>query len=141
MKTAVVQTASTWSGRRLAEMRAADAVALAHPRMEHRWGQRRPCCAHVCVSARAGVSGSARMRDVSLSGAFLETTLPLPLFSQIAIAVRHDDGSTYLMEFTATVVRSELGGVGIEWCEPVSGSICRHLGCNLKCAAAPAGSP
>ena len=61
------------------------------------------------------------MRDVSLSGAFLETTLPLPLFSQIAIAVRRDDGSTHLMEFTATVVRSDLGGVGIEWCEPVSG--------------------
>ena len=58
-------------------------------------GTAQPCCAHVCVSAGAGVSGSARMRDVSLSGAFLETTLPLPLFSQIAIAVRHDDGSRH----------------------------------------------
>ena len=62
--------------------------------MEHRWGQRRRCRARVCVSAGAGVSGSARLRDVSISGAFLETALPLPLFAQIAIAVLRDDGST-----------------------------------------------
>jgi hypothetical protein len=104
--------------------------------MEHRWGQRKRCRASVRVSAGAGVSGDARMRDVSTSGAFLETTLPLPLFSQLAIAVLGDDGSAHSYEFTAAVVRTEPGGVGIEWCEPVAGSICRLLGCAINCAAA-----
>ena len=106
------------------------------PGMEHRWGERKRCRARVCVSAGAGASGAGGMRDVSVSGAFLETALPLPLFSQIAIAVLSADGSTHAVEFTACVVRSEPDGVGVEWCEPVSGSICRCLGCDMQCAAA-----
>ncbi len=121
----------------MAAIRAAEAVALADPRMEHRWGQRRPCHACVRVSVGGGVSGSARLRDISVSGAFLETALPLAPFAQIAIAVLSDDGSRHAPEFSGSVVRSEPGGVGIEWCEAVSGSICRHLGCTMKCAAVP----
>ena len=90
--------------------------------MEHRWGQRKRCRARVSVSAGAGLAGSARLRNVSISGAFLETALPLPLFAQVAIAVLRDDGSTHALEFAACVVRVESGGAGIEWCEPVTGS-------------------
>lgn len=103
--------------------------------MEHRWGQRRPCVARVCVSAGAGVAGSGRLRNISMSGAFLETALPLPLFAQIAIAVLHDDGARHRVEFTATVVRSESDGVGIEWNETADGPICRLLGCAAECGA------
>jgi hypothetical protein len=106
------------------------------PHMEHRWGIRRRCRARVCISAGAGISGAARVRNVSTSGAFLETALPLPLFSQLSIAVLGDDGPAHRIEFAAAVVRTEPGGVGIEWCEPVAGSICRMLGCTLACAAA-----
>jgi hypothetical protein len=109
--------------------------AARSPRMEHRWGNRRRCRAQVCIAAGAGIAGTARLRDVSTSGAFLETALPLPLFSQLAIAVLGEDGSAHPVEFTAAVVRTAPGGVGIEWCEPVGGSICRMLGCTLKCAA------
>ncbi|HET9474160.1 MAG TPA: PilZ domain-containing protein [Steroidobacteraceae bacterium] len=137
MKASGIQTSTTWSTWHLAAIRAAEAAAPVDPRMEHRWGQRRNCLARVRVSAGSGVGGSARLRNVSLSGAFLETALPLPLFSQIAIAVVSADGSTDAVEFTASVVRADAGGVGIEWCEPVSGSICRQLGCTRKCAAAP----
>jgi hypothetical protein len=105
--------------------------------MEHRWGQRRRCRASVSVSTGAAVTGTARVRDVSTSGAFLETALPLPLFSQIAIAVLREDGATRSREFTASVVRAEPDGVAIEWCEPVAGSICCSLGCAIKCAASP----
>jgi len=132
MKASGIQSPVTWP--RFA-IRTAESATRPDPGMEHRWGQRKCCRARVCVSAGAGASGSARMRDVSISGAFLETALPLPLFAQIAIAVLRDDGSAHAMEFTASVVRSEPGGVGIEWCEPVSGSICRTLGCTIKCAA------
>ena len=136
MKASSIGTSSTRSAWRLTAMHAATAAALTEPRMEHRWGQRKRCRARVCVSAGSGVGGFACLRNVSLSGAFLETALPLPLFSQIAIAVLRDDGSADAFEFTASIVRAAPGGVGIEWCEPVSGSICRHLGCALQCAAA-----
>jgi len=127
-----MQTSGPWH---LATIRAAEASTVGGPRMEHRWGQRRPCRARVSVAAGAGITGTARVRDVSISGAFLETALPLPLFSQIAVAVLHDDGATHTPEFTASVVRTEPEGVGIEWCEPVAGSICRLLGCAIKCAS------
>jgi len=133
MKSLGKQTTAT---RHLAAARAAEAAALAGPRMEHRWGRRKPCRASVSVSAGAGVIGTARVRDVSISGAFLETALPLPLFSQIAIAVLPDD-ATHTLEFMASVVRTEPEGVGIEWCEPVAGSICRLLGCAINCAVSP----
>ena len=136
MKASGNQTSAAWSAWHLATIRAAEAAAPVSPRMEHRWGQRRSCRARVRVSAGSGIAGSANLRNVSLSGAFLETALPLPLFSQIGVAVMSDDLSTHAVEFTASVVRTEPGGVGIEWCEPVTGSICRHLGCTLKCAAA-----
>ena len=125
--------------RHPAAIRAAEAAAPSNPYMEHRWGQRRRCRARVCISAGAGITGTARVRDVSTSGAFLETALPLPLFSQIVVAVLSDDGAGHALEFSAAVVRHEPDGVGIEWCEPVAGSICRSLGCTLNCAAASPG--
>jgi len=105
-------------------------------RMEHRWGRRRPCRARVCVSAGGGATGPGRLRDVSASGAFLETSLPLALCSQLAIAVVRADGSRHLLEFPAVIVRHDEGGVGIEWCDPNPGSICRALGCGRECAHA-----
>jgi len=103
--------------------------------MEHRWGQRKRCRAGVCVSA-GGVAGSARVREVSTSGAFLETALPLLVNSQVTLAILRDDGSKCSPKLTATVVRTAPDGVGIEWCDPVAGSICRSLGCAINCSAA-----
>jgi hypothetical protein len=116
-------------------MRAAAAATPSAPIMEHRWGHRRPCRARVGVCAGAGLSGAARVRDVSVSGAFLETALPLSLFSQITVAVLQEDDAKHQLEFTAAVVRTAPDGVGIEWCEPVTGSICHLLGCTLRCDA------
>jgi hypothetical protein len=127
------RTSDTWSQWQV--------TSLPDPRMEHRWGQRKPCRARVRVSAGAGVAGIAQVRDVSISGAFLETALHLPLFAQIDIAVVRNDGSTHATEFAASVVRTVPGGVGIEWCEPVTGSICCRLGCTMKCGAAPCSQP
>jgi len=135
MTPSAIQKPDAWTSQRVAALRAADAAVLGDPRMEHRWGQRRRCRARVCVSAGGGVSGYANLRDVSLSGAFLETALPLPRFAQIAIAILSHDGSSHAVEFNASVVRSAPGGVGIEWCEPVAGAICRHLGCTIDCGA------
>lgn len=100
--------------------------------MEHRWGWRRPCRARVSVSSGRGIDGPGRLRDVSMSGAFLETPVPLPMFAQIEITVLCDDG-TRCAGCSGTVVRRALDGVGIEWTEPVAGSICMRLGCGATC--------
>jgi hypothetical protein len=42
------------------------------------------------------------------------------------------DGSR-CAECTATVVRRDAKGVGIEWADAVSGSVCDALGCRASC--------
>jgi hypothetical protein len=118
----------TWKS---AAVRAAPADHASH--MEHRWGVRRPCRARVCVSAGAAIAGVGRLVNVSMSGALLETALPLPLFSQIAVAVLRADGCKHAVELMATVVRIANDGVGIEWCESAEGSICQLMGCAIDC--------
>ena len=114
---------------------ASEIVPAAHA-MEHPWGRRRSCRARVSVSAGVSVNGSGQLRNVSMSGAFLETPLRLPLFSQVAIAVLRDDGARLGTEFTATVVRHDPQGVGIEWGEGAEGPVCHMLGCATHCAFA-----
>jgi hypothetical protein len=103
-------------------------------RMEHRWGIRRACRARVRVSAAGGLSGVGSLRNISISGAFLETALPLPQFAELALEVLHGDGTKHQVEFPAVVVRHASDGVGIEWCDPSPGRICRKLGCGVECA-------
>jgi hypothetical protein len=71
-----------------------------------------------------------------MSGAYLETAVSLPPFAQLAITVLRDDGTTHQLEFSAVVVRHDENGVGIEWCDPKSGSICTALHCDIDCAYA-----
>jgi hypothetical protein len=103
--------------------------------MEHRWGRRLRCRARARISAGVGMNGSGQMRDVSMSGAFIETAMPLPLLAQVEIAVSHrdDPGET---EISGCVVRIERDGVAIEWTDPSPAAICPLLGCNSPCAAA-----
>lgn len=126
--------------RQTVTARSADLNVAGENWMEHRWGRRRPCCARVRLSTGGGVSGLGRLGNVSMSGAFLETALPLPLFTQLAIALLRDDGATHELEFTAVVVRRDANGVGIEWSDPIAGSICRALNCDIDCGYA-AGTP
>ena len=100
-------------------------------RMEHRWGRRLPCRARVRLSAGSELAGSGRLRNVSMSGALLETALPLPLYSRIAVAVLGEH-SEYA-ERIAIVVRREPGCAGVEWLEAAEGPVCHMLGCAAHC--------
>ena len=133
MKTAAALNSPTWQAIAL---RSAEPGTPHGNWMEHRWGPRRPCRAQVSVSAGGGVSGLGQLKNVSMSGAFLETPVPLPLFAQLAIAVLRADGTTHPLEFTAVVVRHDGNGVGIEWCDPSPGSICSALDCGIDCGFA-----
>jgi len=103
--------------------------------MEHRWGRRILCGSRVRLSAGAGIRGGGKLRNVSTSGAFIETALELPLFSRLTLAVIRND-PTREIDTLASVVRVERDGVAVEWCETPGGSICNEFGCTTRCAAA-----
>jgi hypothetical protein len=103
--------------------------------MEHRWGQRKRCRARVYLSAGAGISGTGCVRDVSSSGAFIETTLQLPMHARVMLNVRGNESATHEVDMAATVARVDNDGIGVEWYETPAGSICVILGCTTLCAA------
>ena len=104
--------------------------------MEHRWGRRKSCRAGVWITAGPGVSGIGRMRDVSISGAYVETQLNLPSSGVITLTVANPDRSPG-EHVLASIVRRDREGAGIEWCETPALPICRMLGCRYPCALAP----
>ncbi len=109
--------------------------AVTKPSLEHRWGERIACRALVRMSAGAGIAGPGRVRDVSSSGAFIETALALPVNARVVMWVTGNESATRVVEIFASVVRAERDGVAVEWCETPEGSICSVLGCATRCAA------
>lgn len=102
--------------------------------MEHRFGRRFPCGTHVTVSAGAGIAGGGRLLNVSLSGAYIQTVVDLPLFGLVVVKKACADERA--IDLFASVVRKDARGVGVEWCETPARSICQTLGCARPCAAA-----
>jgi hypothetical protein len=102
--------------------------------MEHRWGRRIRCGAPVRVTTRAGVTVTGVMRDVSMSGAFVQTPFELPLHAPVEVAVLRDCGAE--VRLSGISVRRQSDGIGIEWCEAAPSAICPVLGCATPCAAA-----
>jgi hypothetical protein len=87
--------------------------------MEHRWGQREATDVAVYFVANSGTAGTGRVLDVSLTGAYLETSVPLRLLSVIYLkldATALTPGEAQCL--AATVVRSDGRGVGLEWLAP-----------------------
>jgi hypothetical protein len=113
---------------------AAAAEGCAAHYMEHRWGRRIRCGTPVRISCGAGQTGAGRMRDVSMSGAFVETSLDLPLFAPVELAVLRSHG--WDIALSGHVVRRDADGVGIEWHEANPGAICPVLGCITPCETA-----
>jgi hypothetical protein len=103
--------------------------------MEHRWGNRLPCRARVRICTGAGIGGAGRMRDISSSGAFIETPLALTECTPVTLFIRGNESAEREVEVNATVVRREPDGVGIEWCETPTGSVCSMAGCATSCGS------
>ena len=82
------------------------------------------CQARVRISAPGGITGAGRVRDVSSSGAFIETMTHLPMHTRVMLTV-----------LAAMVVRVARTGFAVEWCETPGGSICSVVGCTTPCAA------
>jgi hypothetical protein len=103
--------------------------------IEHRWGRRIPCSAPVRLLTPT-LSASARLRDLSSSGAFIETILQPPAGTPLTLAILREDGSRREQELRAIVVRVVTDGLAVEWCETPAGPVCPVLGCTTLCAAA-----
>jgi hypothetical protein len=88
--------------------------------MEHRWGRRESTDVTVQFLARSGTVGSGRVLNISSTGAYLQTTVSLPLNSLVYLeptAPMPVVGD--IRRIAASVVRQDARGVGLEWCETV----------------------
>jgi len=102
--------------------------------LEHRWGLRSLCKALVRLSTGTGITGTGRVRDISTSGAFIETTARLAVNAQVDLVILGNESATHTVELAATVVRVEREGIGVEWCRTPARSICAVVGCSVRCA-------
>jgi hypothetical protein len=82
--------------------------------MEHRWGNRVTLDAPVQIRTTTGVSAAARVRNASISGAFVDTSVNLPLLGRVLLRPLSDSGEW----LDACVVRVEPCGVAVEWLDP-----------------------
>lgn len=96
--------------------------------MEHRWGRRVPVQLNVGLRIEPLAATSAVMRDISVSGAFIATPLPPPVFSQVHVELMLTyENRQERYELPAYVVRHTADGIGIEWAELAPAAICRQL--------------
>jgi hypothetical protein len=96
--------------------------------MEHRWGRRAPVDVAVTLRLASGALETARIVNLSLSGALLRTQARLPAYSRVTVKLDVCDyirGAPQLV--LAHVVREAPGGVGIEWSEFSPPAICALL--------------
>ena len=107
--------------------------------LEHRWGERLRCKARVRLSTGTGFTGAGRIRDISASGAFIETAVELHLDAQLDLFVLGNESARDVVAATATVVRVAGDGVGVEWCRTPTSSICSEFGCKVHCTELKAG--
>src|ERR1700704_3861021 len=84
---------------------------------QHR-GQRRSSDVTVQFFTRPATTGVGRVLNVSATGAYMETQLPLRLLSVLYLEPTDSllaDGTGG--RIAATIVRCTATGVGLEWCE------------------------
>lgn len=91
--------------------------------MEHRWGQRHAFDQMVLLRA-AGWRVPARVKDISISGAYLRCAMPDPGVVRVRVDFRRHPRST---ELIAYVVRRAADGIGVEWGEFGSQAVSRLL--------------
>jgi hypothetical protein len=89
--------------------------------MDHRWGKRQSTNLEVRVFAPSGKTGKGRVINVSLTGAYLETQVPLCPHSLVYLrSPSQDIAASDAIHIAANVVRFGAHGFGLEWCEALT---------------------
>jgi PilZ domain-containing protein len=85
--------------------------------MEHRWGRRLEIGGRVQLRG-VGSAVAGQLRNLSISGAFIETRLSVPPSTRLTIEwdVKWY-GRTESCRIAAYVVRSDASGIAVEWCD------------------------
>ena len=92
-----------------------DPTRAMHP-MEHRWGQRIELEVPVRLELKHRKLGSGLLRNASISGAFIETSAELPLFTNLVVALPAVNRTgEHSAELGACVVRVTPYGFAVEW--------------------------
>lgn len=110
--------------------------------MEHRWGQRVPAAIEVRLACRPYAIGAGRIRDASMSGAFISTDLELPLLARVRVEIDVElwNGRMQTRKLLAHVVRRDATGIGVEWCALAPAGLHEVLACDSRGEAAPSSS-
>ncbi|HTP40605.1 MAG TPA: PilZ domain-containing protein [Steroidobacteraceae bacterium] len=85
--------------------------------MEHRWGNRIAVDLPVRISG-AGFTGTGILRNLSVSGGFIETSLPLPSLGMVCVQIPRGRNAGLPAAGTwGFVARQDQWGIGVEWCD------------------------
>ena len=82
-----------------------------------RWSRRITVDLPVQVNADGSPTIHGRLRDLSLTGAFVTTDRALRLHAYIEITIGRAETGHGEIRVMARVTRNAEGGVGVEWCE------------------------
>jgi hypothetical protein len=86
--------------------------------MEHRWGQRVDCQIAVVVEAMGHGRLKAQIRNLSLTGAFLEISTEIGLPPSVCVRFGPPSATPYHRHrICAYVVRQTHEGIGLEWAD------------------------
>jgi hypothetical protein len=85
--------------------------------LDHRWGERVGVKIPVRVSAAAFARVDCCVKNLSLSGAFMESNCELRLHALIKVRIDLPPPTSRTAVLEAHVSRKLNEGVGIEWCE------------------------
>jgi hypothetical protein len=90
---------------------------LTTPRyMEHRWGERIDLDCSARLDSYDGTVGAGRLRNASISGAFIATAVRLAPLTPLNIVLTAGKGaSRRRIELPACVTRSSREGIAVEW--------------------------
>src|SRR5262245_41256453 len=96
--------------------------------MEHRWGQRAPARVDVRLILPCAV-GRGILRDISMSGAFIETNLHATLLSRVQVEIQLTS-ARYARKWAphGFVTRNDEYGMGIEWNDLSPAAVSELLG-------------
>ena len=84
--------------------------------MEHRWGERVALDCPVRLELRDGSGVEGRLRNASISGAWIETGERLPWYAMVNVIVAAGTGPRRrTIELPASVVRMARDGIAVEW--------------------------
>lgn len=83
--------------------------------MEHRWGHRIQLEVPVTLGVDGQALGRGVLRNASISGALIETSLELPVYTHLLVRLAGSNPAATAAPLHACVVRNEPCRLAVEW--------------------------